>query len=495
MRPGWFLLAALGFAEDVASFTRVRNAITLRVGENRTEVEWITPATVRVRRDMSRLPGPMATKQREAVEVGVADSEEVLFARSKELAVEIRKRPFRIAWRVSDEPPLLSWDGAQFQFSPGVGERFFGLGIRPDPQLTLPREIIPTDNPFLLSSRFYGLHFPRYGEYRFDFRVADRLALIAPEKDRDDFYFYSGGGLKEVLEQHHRAQPDDFSATESEIGDPVASKPDYAFALPEQGALAALLQGAMSAMPVPTLSTAHTKAEIFAPFISVMVEDARRRLSHLATAQRRSFLTHRLTYLLEARDRGLPVIHPLPLQFPRDASVTGIADEFMFGDEVIVAMGRTAYLPQGIWTDLETGLMYRGRQRIRLGNAPRMLARNGTIVPRDRDFGLELHYYPRLGAEYFIPEGVDGIITQVHAGPSADVLRLEIEARGDRTVEWVVHNVIRPSQVERNGERLAPSTWVYDEESKLLRLRARVAFGEDIIWNVSFSREEWYIHP
>jgi len=62
----------------------------------------------------------------------------------------------------------------------------------------------------------------------------------------------------------------------------------------------------------------------------------------------------------ELQDRGFPVWHPLPFEIPDDREGALHADEFLLGDEMLVAPffdpgdKRSVYLPRGTWTNLET---------------------------------------------------------------------------------------------------------------------------------------------
>jgi hypothetical protein len=179
-----------------------------------------------------------------------------------------------------------------------------------------------------------------------------------------------------------------------------------------------------------------------------------------------------MTYLFEARDRGLPVIRPLAMQFDDDAEAWRETGTLMIGDELLAGLGGEVYLPRGIWTNWNTNEVRRGRQRAPAG----LWVRNGTIVPVERAGVMELHYFPRLGAEFFLTEPGDESLTQFHAGPAAEYLRLEIESQVARRYQWVVHHV-------SDAEEPKPG-WSYDRQRRELRIPAAAAAKSDIIINI-----------
>ena len=75
----------------------------------------------------------------------------------------------------------------------------------------------------------------------------------------------------------------------------------------------------------------------------------------------------------EASETGSPVIRPLFYQFPNDRNVWEISDQYMYGDELMVApvteylqRERTVYLPEGgEWKEAESGKVYQGGQTVK----------------------------------------------------------------------------------------------------------------------------------
>jgi hypothetical protein len=209
------------------------------------------------------------------------------------------------------------------------------------------------------------------------------------------------------------------------------------------------------------------------------------------------------SYLAELQDRGFPVWHPLPWQFPDDREGAFHADEFLLGDEMLVAPffqpgdQRSVYLPRGNWTNLETNQATPGPRTITVETKSLpVFARNGAIVPLDAAAGMALHYFPKLAGEFFLLEGDIAEYSQAHASPALDFMRLEIESRKDRDYQWVVHHVDRPSNVEFGDSRyrevaalnaLTDRAWFYDAKLKNVHVRVKVKAGEDCIVNLNFE--------
>jgi hypothetical protein len=231
-----------------------------------------------------------------------------------------------------------------------------------------------------------------------------------------------------------------------------------------------------------------------------------------AMEMRRRLVPFLATYAGEARERGFPVARPLAMQFSSDQEAWKRTEEFMLGDELLIAPvcspegKQTVYLPQGIWTDLRSNQVYKGRQTIEVQVAPDelpMFGRNGMILPLASVADGEptvLHYFPKLAAEFFMhEEGLDDF-SQFHAAPALEVVRLEIESLKARDYEWVVHHagpcrgvaqVDGSEYSEAAGpERLQPGRWYYDRSRGNLHIRVRARARRDEIVNVRLA-EAW----
>lgn len=78
----------------------------------------------------------------------------------------------------------------------------------------------------------------------------------------------------------------------------------------------------------------------------------------------------------EASVSGLPIVRPLLMEYPDDATVYNLCDQFLFGPHVLIApilrpgtFSRAVYLPAGVWFDYWTGERHVGGRWI-LAEAP-----------------------------------------------------------------------------------------------------------------------------
>jgi hypothetical protein len=208
-----------------------------------------------------------------------------------------------------------------------------------------------------------------------------------------------------------------------------------------------------------------------------------------AIAMRNRWLPYLFTYLDEAQSRGLPMLRPLAMQYPDDPASWTETSAFFLGDELLIPTGPQVRLPMGTWTDLCTNTRHQGRQVIEVdkpGECP--LVHNGALIPIDAGGRIELHYFPRLAAEFFLSETGDTRVTQAHAGPAGEYLRLEIESRVARTYEWVVHHVSPVEKVVCTGCVTPPGNPHYDERAGNYHVSVNSPAHSDIILNLSLRK-------
>lgn len=480
---------AIAAFATLVSFAQHGNRVDLRLDRGSAELVWISPAAFHFRRV---LDGPLAPAAPEpstaAVEYKIEDGPSAVHLRTRLLDVALAKHGLLVAVngpggvRLMEDLTEPRSAGARLSWERRAAEgiRFFGLGPRDDLNLDLRGKAVDSLMPFFFSSSGYGEQ--HSAPARFDFTAADRYRIEAPLVD---YRFLYGPKPKQIFAQlapaptmlpwHGPPQTPSWNAL--------------------RGQLVAAVQEAMSGPFVPRL---YFTKPLFTPAdlqtridqIAALVPDAPESLA-LFSPFRARLAGFFAAYAIENRDRHDPVWHALPFEFPDDAESARHADEFLLGDEMLVAPicqpgnRRQVYFPPGSWTSFDTGAQYSGRTTASIeSESLPVFARDGAIVPFDTaGDAIELHYFLPLGGEFFLLEKDLGAWTQVHAAPAGDILRLEIQSRKDRVYSWVVHRVDRPKSVAFQGREYQ---WSYDPDRKNLTFTVPVKAGEDNIVHVSW---------
>jgi hypothetical protein len=509
LRPALLWLMATAAA---AAPPRVVNTFPLAFADGGGQIEWLSPSTFRFARNWTgpeRIDAPFAPKP---LAISVEESAEAYRFKSRYLTVEVEKTGGRITVAAGHGEMLL--DGrlrrGALEQRAAPAERFYGLGARAAERFDLRGLAVETRDAFLLSSAGFGEFYPARGSYRFDLAAArpDTVTVEMPA-ERVDFFFYYGPTPKEIFEEHFAvAGPvDRFGEADFKVRESRGTAGEGSWdAL--SAAIRTLLHASLSAQLIPEFDLAPyakvgadlaSAAAQFACLMPVLRAPAGGAAFNEMLRWRARLGPYLLSYTKEARDRGIPIIRPLEIDSPDDAAARGRAGEFKLGDELLAVPAvkpgeaRTVYLPRGVWTDLATGETYRGRQEIqvraRAGAIP-LFARDGTIVPLGAEAGdiIELHYFPSLPAEFFLFEEDSDDISQFHAAPAGDLMRLEIESRAGRVYDWVIHGAAPFRKIDGGGAQytavadaaqLAPGRWYADPARKLLRIRVRAAPGGD----------------
>lgn len=117
------------------------------------------------------------------------------------------------------------------------------------------------------------------------------------------------------------------------------------------------------------------------------VEDICRRAMHL----RYGLLPYIYTMFMQAGTTGAPIQRPMIYAFQSDPKVRELDDQYLFGDQLLVApiytpqaRHREVYLPEGTWHHWHTGDTWQGPQSI-VTEAPveyiPLYARGGAVIP------------------------------------------------------------------------------------------------------------------
>jgi hypothetical protein len=494
---------ALAAVATLLSFTPHGNRIEFRLDHGSAEMVWLSNSTFHFRRSLDEpLPAFTEKASNEPASIHIDDSPGALRVTSQYLDVTIQKHGLLLHVKKTDGTTLSTdlseprpdetgvvWDRAM-----PADARYYGLGPIPSPTLDLRGSAVNAEMPFLISTAGFAEYHLGAGPFRFDFTGADRYRVEAP---RVDYYFYYGPTVKQIFKERNTAGPSTHAWRA-----PVPTMDWNGL----RDSVLRLVHAAMSGVLEPGVDLNPFNAA--APMLQ---QRARQILSLVPTVTpgtvglsgfRKQLDADFAAYVPEIEYHGYPMWHPLPFQFADDAECARHADEFMLGDEMLVAPiydpsgKRSLYLPQGVWTNLETNETITGRRTITVETQSLpVFARNGTIIPLSVANGMALHYFPKLGAEFFLLEQDLGDYSQAHAAPAADIMRLEIESKKDRDYQWVVHHIDKPASVGFEGaayrevgsvKEIADHTWFYDASQKNLQVRVHAKANEDCIINLTW---------
>lgn len=482
-------------AADVISYARSGDRLVFTLDSGEADIEWSSGSTFRFRHAFAGHLAQEPAAEREAVDPKVDDVGGELVFSTRYLTVSVRKRGLAVRVRKADGTRVFEdlsapeyRDGAvRVERAAAPRVALYGLGPRVDEGFDARGKIVRAGVPLLLSTAGYGEYFRNPAAYTFDLMHPDRYFVEARGAGLLDYWFTYGPAPKDIFEDLHT------------VGVEVAAPAPAPTAGTWEGlgqALLRTLHGSLSGLTRPLfVETAFREAPV----------ELRQRAEQLASimtpGKRPELGPYFIAYRQEVRDRGLGPIRAMPYQFPDDPEAAKHSDQFMFGDELLAAPmlvpgeRRNVYLPRGIWTRLETNEVFKGRQTVEIAaGEPALFARNGSIVPLEYNGVIELHYFPRLGGEFFLYDDDSAEYSEIHAAPAGDIVRLQIESARNREYCWVVHHVNRPATVGFEGHgyqeaagksALRHETWLYDAAARRLLVRVRVAAGEDRIVNVT----------
>ncbi len=161
--------------------------------------------------------------------------------------------------------------------------------------------------------------------------------------------------------------------------------------------------GGYAGGPSPDLYTRWLEAGVFYPLCRTHTEFGspeqdpwsygvrREKINRDSIDLRYRLLPYLYNAFYQSSKTGLPVMRALLLDYPDDPKAVGQDEEFLFGDDLLVApvvkdgeRTRDVYLPKGKWFDFWSDRAYAGPRSVRvhapLGRIP-VFARGGAIIP------------------------------------------------------------------------------------------------------------------
>jgi alpha-glucosidase len=230
---------------------------------------------------------------------------------------------------------------------------------------------------------------------------------------------------------------------------------------------------------------------------------------------------HLLPYIYtafwQASMTGIPIMRPLLLDYGKDWTAVDTNDEYLFGDDILVApitkdddLDRNVYLPEGIWFDYWTDHRYVGPAKIKVA-APMdripLFVRGGAIIPSQQSMQytdqapidpLTFDIYPSdtSSRQYYDDDGISFgyrkgayLLQRITAAQANDAVSVDISAREGtftppkRSVVVKIHSQrVPPKSVSVRSVDLSKAAsletlqqaaqgWTYDQDAGVVWVR------------------------
>lgn len=216
---------------------------------------------------------------------------------------------------------------------------------------------------------------------------------------------------------------------------------------------------------------------------------------------RYQWLPHLYTLFMEASQTGTPVMRPLFLEYPNDPNVSNLSDQFLIGDNVLIApimkpdtFHRVVYLPEGDWVNFWTDEVVQGGKHILveagLETLPIYIKKgsmiaHGTIKQSTMapESNMQIHLYPDQKAEStytlydddgetFAYQKGDYLLKRITCQYNENTISISIEnpvsTYKPSWEQWtlVIHLVKMPMNIMINGRPLSPEKLTYIQEKQ-----------------------------
>lgn len=226
-------------------------------------------------------------------------------------------------------------------------------------------------------------------------------------------------------------------------------------------------------------------------------------------------------------ETGMPIMRALVLDYQDDVNVYDIADQYMFGESMMIcpvttkgAQTRVVYLPEGEWYNYWTGKKTAGKKYINvvspIDQMP-IFIKAGAIIPRqevvqyvgeEKIDHLTLDIYPDSASTFTLYDD-DGKSTSYQQGNYATTDIMAMQEDGpltvqikspegnfdvpERTYSLEIHTDTKPNTVTLAGKQLkaaadnqmlsqeaTQSGWYYDQEAEVLHVKPGISSKKDI---------------
>lgn len=220
---------------------------------------------------------------------------------------------------------------------------------------------------------------------------------------------------------------------------------------------------------------------------------------------RESLVPYTYTLARQANTTGVPITRPLYLDYPGQSAAYTNPQEYLYGDDVLVAPittpndangngSVTAWVPPGTWTDYFTGATYTGPATATITDplsAMPVLVKAGGILPTRTDYVHNQQAQPLTQLTVNVAAGADGRFslyqdagegTGYRSGQSTSTPISWLDgtrtltiggttgsypgAAGARAYTLRLSNASAPTSVSVDGARLPETAWSYDVNTR-----------------------------
>jgi alpha-glucosidase (family GH31 glycosyl hydrolase) len=135
---------------------------------------------------------------------------------------------------------------------------------------------------------------------------------------------------------------------------------------------------------------------------------------------RYALLPYNYTLAYQNATTGLPLMRPLFYQYPNDTAACNVDDEYLWGNNILVApvtkkalSSRSIYLPEGKWYEFHSGIEYAGNTRsdvpLTIENIP-VFAKAGSFIPMTKPVTSTDYYNGENYVVRYYPEGKSSFV-------------------------------------------------------------------------------------
>lgn len=184
---------------------------------------------------------------------------------------------------------------------------------------------------------------------------------------------------------------------------------------------------------------------------------------------RENILNYTYNAAVIAHETGVPIIRSMPVSFPDEPSVAAVRDEYMFGNDLLVApvlsddTSRSIRFPSGVWTSLWDGKTVSGPVELKV-SAPLdtipVYLRPGAVVPVQLNPGMQFGQSMTRGrVSALVVTPLRGNETVSLRNAQGEAARVDVQSTARRS-RWTLQNLPEMSHLLVYGTTTAATVKV-----------------------------------